>query len=359
MTIPVTLIFLPNEQMLAGRVELIIGPMFAGKTTEMLRRIDRAELGRHRCIVMKYQKDSNFEHGSVNTHDEWSHEAIECNALMPHIQECLGYHTIGIDEGHFFDDLCQFCQQLANAGKRVIVAALDGSYLREPFENVLSLISNCESVVKLTAVCTETGKEAAFTQRIINATGTHLVGGTETYSAVSRQTYFHLNHAGEIFLTIGPVQSGKSTELIRQMARHAIAGRRTLLLRPIGSTKEVTEAIEVRNVDQLPFPETLNNYDVIGVDDAHEFMNISEWADILANNGKIVMLSGLDSDAHQRVFPEMMNLIPKCENVKKLDSICPLTGLPAPFSLHLGQNLIPISRLGLMSQLSLLQMLRF
>lgn len=341
-------------------MELIIGPMFAGKTTEMLRRIDRAELSRHRCLVIKYKKDIDHEFGTVNTHDMCSHEAIECDSLMPHIQECFAYHTIGIDEGHFFEDLSDFCKIMANAGKRVIVAALDGTYLREPFENVLSLIANCESVVKLSAVCIETGEEAAFSSRTINSPEKHLVGGTESYSAVSRKTYFHQNIGGEISLTIGPVQSGKSKELVRQIQRHEIAGRKVVLIRPIHSTKPISIPIEVRNVDQLPLPEELGDYDVIGVDDVHEFMDISEWADILANSGKIVLLSGLDSDTYQQTFPEIMKLIPLCENVRKLDSVCPLTGLPAPFSLRLGgERMIPVSRLGIISQLSLIQALAF
>ena len=343
--------------MLAGRVELIIGPMFAGKTTEMLRRIDRAELGRSRCIIMKYAKESDFEQGTVNTHDSYSHEAIECNSLMSHIQECLTYDTIGIDEGHFFNDLNSFCETLANAGKRVIVAALDGTYLRKPFKNVLKLISNCESILKLTAVCTETGNDASFTKRIINSHESRLVGGTETYQAVSRQAYFHTTTRGSINLTIGPVQCGKSTELIRQLQRHAIASQSVLLIRPFHATTQETHGLETITTNQLPPTDTLDNYDVIGVDDAQRFHDIAGWADTLANNGKLVILSALDSDTNRRVFEEIMDLIPISENVTKLDSICPLTGFPAPFSYVLNNRIIPISRLGIISNISLNQLL--
>lgn len=343
--------------MLAGRVELIIGPMFAGKTTEMLRRIDRAELGRSRCIIMKYAQGSRFRQGTVNTHDSYSREAIECNLLMPQIQECLIYDTIGIDEGHFFPDLNPFCETLANSGKRVIVAALDGTYLRKPFKNVLKLISNCESLVKLTAVCTETGNDATFTKRIINSTGDHLVGGTETYQAVSRQAYFHKSPAGSVNLTIGPVHCGKSTELIRQLQRHAIASQNTILIRPFNTTTQETHGIETITTNQLPPSSTLENYDVVGVDDAQRFHDLSDWADTMANDGKLVFLSALDSDTNRQVFSEIMNLIPISENVTKLDSICPLTGLPAPFTCLLNNRVIPISRLGIISNLSLNQIL--
>ena len=340
--------------MMAGRLELIIGPMFAGKTTEMLRRIDRAALSGHSCLLIKYQKDNDTDIDTNNSHESWSHSTLECRELMPNIRECLNYHTIGIDEGHFFEDICQFCKILANVGKRIIVAALDGTYRREPFENVLKLVANCESVDKLSAVCIDTGKEAAFSRRTINSNDTHLVGGIESYVAVSRNAYFHLENAGKIELTIGPIRCGKSRYLIRQLQTHANAGRNVLLFRPSEDQYPVPEQIEVRNVDQMPLVSDLQQYDVIGIDDVHEFIDIAEWADSLANAGKIVMLSGVDSDAHQNTFPEIMKIIPYCEKIEKLDSICPLTGLPAPFTYVIGEgHLTPISRLGIISHYSL------
>ena len=95
----------------------------------------------------------------------------------------------------------------------------------------------------------------------------------------------------------------------------------------------------------------MTEYDVIGIDDGHTFTDISEWSDKLANLNKIIIISALDSDIQRKVFPEIMKLIPLCENINRLDSVCPLTGQPAPFSIKINDNnIIPISRQGLISQ---------
>ena len=82
-------------------------------------------------------------------------------------EKVLGYDVIGIDEGQFFDDLINFCDKMANLGKLIIVAGLDGDYLREPFHNVLGLISKAKKVDKMLAVCMMCGDDAQFTMKKI------------------------------------------------------------------------------------------------------------------------------------------------------------------------------------------------
>lgn len=334
-----------------GRIDLIVGPMFAGKTTEMLRRLDRAELAHLRCIVMKCCRDNHYCRDNVSTHDYKMRPAIPCSRLMPCLPLCVNFDVIGIDDGQFFPDIVEFAQILANNGKTVIVDALDGTYLRQPFGQILNLVACCESITKLSAVCKETGDEAYFTKRKTDIHDIELIGGADVYDAVSRASYFGLDTRGQINLTIGPVKSGKTTELVRVLSRHKIAGKKVIMIRPLHSNEIHQEPnFKIKYVDELPPIKDICEYDIIGVDEVQVFDSFSQWADDVANSGKLVVLSGLNGDSNQKPIPEIINTIPKCEMVQKLDSVCPVTGLPAHFNTILdGISMIPISRFALVN----------
>ena len=97
--------------------------------------------------------------------------------------------VIGIDEGQFFPDIVSFCERMANQGKIVIVAALDGTFLREGFGNVLNLLPVAEQVTKLNAICHHCMRDAAFTKRIGTEKEIELIGGSDKYVAVCRACY--------------------------------------------------------------------------------------------------------------------------------------------------------------------------
>jgi len=339
-------------QPLVGKIELIVGPMFAGKTTEMLRRVARAELAHRRCVVMKYCKDNRYSQENVSTHDLEMRKAIPCNTLLPYLDECMTYDVIGIDEGQFFPDVVEFSESLANIGKVVIVAGLDGTFQRKPFGRVLELISRCEVLTKLTAVCTITGSEAPYSARIVESKDIELIGGSETYRAASRSAFFGKQIKGEIHLTLGPVQSGKTTETLRILNRHHIAGRKPIFIIPTdGQPLKKTPPFKVIQCDKLPDITSLDEYDVIGVDEAQKYEGLTDWADNLANNGKLVVISALEGDTNRNPYPEIIKLFPCCEKVNKLDSICPITGLPAPFNVvSEASKVIPISRVALLQK---------
>jgi len=335
--------------MRAGRIEIIVGPMFAGKTTEMLRRIDRAELARRRCLVIKHARDCRYSDDKVSTHDYIMHDAFACSELMPNFHLTFQYDVIGVDEGQFFPDIVQFAEKLANIGKTVIVAALDGTFQRKPFGRVLELISKCESITKITAVCRETGNDAPFTMRTISSNDIELIGGAEMYSAVSRSSFFGVKTLGAIHLTMGPVKSGKTTDLLRILNRHKIAGKKVLLIRPASINDHHNPKLTQMKTDILPSIEYLSDFDIIGIDEAQKYEGLVEWADTLANINKLVVVSALDGDEKLEAFPEIIELFPKCEKIEKLDSVCQVTGLPAPFTAVIeGMNAVPVSRLGIL-----------
>ena len=124
----------------------------------------------------------------LSTHDKQMIPAVNANNLKD-VHNTGSFSVIGVDEGQFFSDVVEFCEAMANRGKIIIVAALDGTFERKPFRSILDLVPLAESVVKLTAVCNICHREAAFTKRIGNETEVEIIGGTDKYMAVCRRCY--------------------------------------------------------------------------------------------------------------------------------------------------------------------------
>ncbi|KAK6620415.1 hypothetical protein RUM44_006816 [Polyplax serrata] len=187
--------FMENELIRGkGRIEIILGPMFSGKTTELIRRIRRYQLARFKCLVLKYTGDCRYSKNDVATHDFCTFDAISCSSLEDCRSQTMEFDVIGIDEGQFFCDLISFCENLANKGKIVIIAALDGTYQRTAFGDILKLVPLAESVIKLNAICMLCYNTAGFTKRITNEKAVELIGGADKYMAVCRECY-HLKRA--------------------------------------------------------------------------------------------------------------------------------------------------------------------
>jgi thymidine kinase len=103
---------------------------------------------------------------------------------------CDAYDVIGVDEGQFFAEIVEFCELMANKSKTVLVSALDGTFERKPFGNIINLIPLAERVIKLCAVCVYCACEAAFTKRIVESKEVELIGGAEMYKPVCRGCFF-------------------------------------------------------------------------------------------------------------------------------------------------------------------------
>ncbi|TMW57262.1 hypothetical protein Poli38472_003187 [Pythium oligandrum] len=172
-----------------GELQLIIGPMFSGKSTELVRRMRRFQHAKLKCLVVKYNLDTRYSEKNLSTHDKVFFQAKPVDRLAE-VRELLdSFDVIGIDEGQFFPDLIEFCNEAANAGKVVIVAALDGTFEKKPFGSVCDLIPAAESVIKLNAVCTCCGRDAAFTRRIVSDKSVELIGGSELYEPRCRTCF--------------------------------------------------------------------------------------------------------------------------------------------------------------------------
>ncbi|XAR65736.1 Thymidine kinase [Bertholletia excelsa] len=201
----------------SGEIHVIVGPMFAGKTTTLLRRIKSENNNGRSIAIIKSIKDVRYGLDSIVTHDG---EKFPCWPLAdlssfkqefgPEAYEKLD--VIGIDEAQFFDDLYDFCSKAADCdGKTVIVAGLDGDYMRRKFGSVLDIIPLADSVTKLTARCELCGKRAFFTLRRTEEMQTELIGGADIYMPVCRKHYVSgqvVREATRIVVEYGKVQSG-------------------------------------------------------------------------------------------------------------------------------------------------------
>ncbi|KAL8583300.1 hypothetical protein ACOMHN_043077 [Nucella lapillus] len=173
----------------SGHIELVIGPMFSGKTTELIRRMKRYRVARYSCLIIKYSGDTRYDLDGVSTHDKQILPAVSTDQLMKVVTEAEQFDVVGVDEGQFFPDVTSFADMLANQGKVVIIAALDGTFQKKAFGDILNLVPVSESVTKLTAVCTICYRPAAFTRRKTQENKVEVIGGEDKYLAVCRECF--------------------------------------------------------------------------------------------------------------------------------------------------------------------------
>ena len=145
-------------------IDITFGPMFAGKSTELLRKIKRYKVAEKATVVIKYANDNRYSEDCVSTHDKQMIKAIACTQLYDVAEQVKDFEVIGIDEGQFFDDIIEFSEEMANKGKIIVIAALDGTFERKKFGKVVDLIPLAERVEKLDAVCMDCKETAYFTK---------------------------------------------------------------------------------------------------------------------------------------------------------------------------------------------------
>ena len=174
-----------------GWVEVICGPMFSGKSEELIRRVTRSKIARIPVQVFKPQLDTRYVDEEVVSHSALKVEAEPVDGsleLLRAINDAT--EVIGIDEGQFFDDgLVDIVDNLAAKGKQVIVAGLDTDFLRRPFEPIPTLCDRAEYVTKMLAVCHRCGGAGMYTQRIVHSDDLVVLGATDAYEARCRMCY--------------------------------------------------------------------------------------------------------------------------------------------------------------------------
>lgn len=168
-------------------LHIIMGNMFSGKTSEMIRRLKRYKVIDKRILVINSQKDTRSSEEVLRTHDNVTFKCIKTNNLLEiHIDDA---DIIAIDEAQFFHGLKLFIEKALEANKTVLIAGLDGDYKQRKFGELLDCIPLADEITKLSAMCMDCldGTHGPFTKRIVKSKKLELVGGDDMYKAVCRK----------------------------------------------------------------------------------------------------------------------------------------------------------------------------
>lgn len=166
-------------------LELIIGPMYSGKSTELIRKVKHLQSIGMKCLVINHSNDTRVDGDFVQTHAGDQFKATKTDDIL--LAQTRTYDVIAIDEGQFFHNLKTAVHFMVEHGKFVIVAGLNGDYQRNAFGEMLDLIPIAENVIFKHSICVRCQKKACFTKRIGHQTPTVLVNCN--YIAVCRQCY--------------------------------------------------------------------------------------------------------------------------------------------------------------------------
>ncbi len=174
-----------------GWIEVICGPMFSGKSEELIRRLRRAMIARKRVQVFKPAIDDRYSHDEIVSHADlrMKSEVVESAAG---ILEILDWRTqvVGIDEANFMgEQLVEVANRLADSGKQVLVAGLDTDYMGRPFAPIPDLLAMAESITKTLAICVRCGNPGKHTQRLVESDDLIVVGAAGMYEARCRRCF--------------------------------------------------------------------------------------------------------------------------------------------------------------------------
>ncbi|MBQ8142266.1 MAG: thymidine kinase [Bacilli bacterium] len=183
------------QELQKGWIEVICGPMFAGKSEELIRRVRTLSYAHQNIVAFKPSIDNRYDDSAIASHDGEKYQAHaikNCQEILNFIDEKT--QVIAIDEVQFFGlEVISLCENLADRGIRVIVAGLDADFRGEPFGPMPYLLAKAEFVTKLSAACTICGCAATRTQRLVNGEPARyddpiiLVGAKESYEARCRK----------------------------------------------------------------------------------------------------------------------------------------------------------------------------
>lgn len=305
-----------------GRIDVICGPRYAGKTTELIRLINKYSVLGLKPIVIKKEQLEDFN----------------C-VFLEELSEIFDYHilqndVIAIDDAHLYENLSDIVPILADKyHKKIIVAGLDNEEDFKIYENIVNLIPHAESLNKLQAFCEvkRDGTPAAFTKDGV---------------ALSRPTLLK-KKVGYLNVITGPMYCGKSTEIIRLGNKYLSIGKKVLAINYSKDTRydkegkicshnleKFNNTISLENLDDI-FNLELETIDIILIDEIQFFKNSLKYIKQLVENyQKTVIVAGLDGDFKREPFGDVCKLVAYADEAKKLNAICYLGKIiqDAPFS---------------------------
>lgn len=181
---------LAGEAHRPGRIEVVCGSMFSGKTEELIRRLKRAEFARQKVEIFKPAMDTRYSEIEVVSHDRHSIMSTPVESSSSILLLSSDIEVVGIDEAQFFDEgLVGVCNELANKGVRVIVAGLDMDFKGVPFGPIPSLCAIADEVTKVHAICVRCGSLAYASHRLVANDKRVMLGEQSEYEPLCRECY--------------------------------------------------------------------------------------------------------------------------------------------------------------------------
>ncbi len=181
---------LAGEAHQPGRIEVVCGSMFSGKTEELIRRMRRAMFARQKTGIFKPSMDTRYSNHDVVSHDHNSIISTPVDTSASILLLASDLEVVGIDEAQFFDEgLIPVCNTLANNGVRVIIAGLDMDYKGNPFGPMPGLCAIADEVTKVHAICVRCGAQAYISHRLVHNDKRVLLGEREEYEPLCRECY--------------------------------------------------------------------------------------------------------------------------------------------------------------------------
>lgn len=181
---------LQGEMRQQGRIEVVCGSMFSGKTEELIRRMKRAKFAKQRVEIFKPAIDTRYSEEDVVSHDHTTIQSTPVESSGSILLLSSDIDVVGIDEAQFFDmGIVEVCNELANRGVRVIVAGLDMDFKGIPFGPMPALCAIADDVTKVHAICVKCGSLAYVSHRIVAGDRRVLLGETGEYEPLCRECY--------------------------------------------------------------------------------------------------------------------------------------------------------------------------
>ncbi len=182
--------YLQGESHRPGRIEVVCGSMFSGKTEELIRRLKRATFAKQRVEIFKPSLDTRYSDVDVVSHDQNAIPSTPIDSSSSILLLAGDNEVIGIDEAQFLDEgLVDVCNQLANRGIRVIIAGLDMDFRGVPFGPMPALCAIADEVTKVHAICVKCGSLAYLSHRLVKNDKRVLLGETGEYEPLCRDCY--------------------------------------------------------------------------------------------------------------------------------------------------------------------------
>ena len=173
-----------------GWIEVICGPMFSGKTEELIRRLIRAQIAKQIVTIFKPSLDDRYSENYIVSHNKRKIKSISIKNIQDINKHAKDSDVVGIDEAQFFDsEIIDICKTLARSGKRIVIAGLEKDYQAIPFGPMPQLLVDAEYVTKVNAICMQCGDPANFSQRLTNEKNQVVIGEIDKYEARCRKCF--------------------------------------------------------------------------------------------------------------------------------------------------------------------------